>query len=109
MSDDEILTFSIVSAMFFCGNHKQTRDFLREYGYIPKILSKSQLNRRLHAFDESFWRHLLYQLSQSLLHYENCNEYAIDSFPVSVCDTPRITRAKIFQGKEYHGFNSTPV
>ena len=53
--------------MFFCGNHKQTRGFLREYGYIPKILSESQLNRRLHAFDESFWKHLLYRLSQSLL------------------------------------------
>lgn len=70
-------------------------------------MSKSQLNRRLHAFDETFWRRLLYQLSLSLLQYETCSEYAIDSFPVSVCDTPRITRAKIFQGKEYHGYNSS--
>ena len=37
------------------------------------------------------------------MHYENSNEYAVDSFPVSACDTPRITRARIFQGKEYHG------
>ena len=34
------------------------------------------------------------------MHYENSNEYAVDSFPVSACDTPRITRARIFQGKE---------
>jgi len=107
MSDDEVLTFAIVSAMFFCGNHERTRVFLKEYGYIPNILSKSHLNRRLHAFDESFWRQLLYQLSQSLLHFEKTKEYAVDSFPVSACDTPRITRAKIFQGKEYHGYNAS--
>ncbi len=105
MSDDEILTFTIVSAMFFGGNHETTRQFLQDYGYIPNILSKSQLNRRVHAFDDSFWRHLLYMLSQTLLHYEKTDEYAIDSFPVSVCDTSRIARAKIFQGKEYHGYS----
>jgi len=107
MSDDEVITFAVVSAMFFCGNHDKTRAFLYDYGYIPNILSKSQLNRRLHAFDESFWIQILQKLSQMLLHYEKTNEYAVDSFPVSVCDTPRITRAKIFQGKEYHGYSSS--
>ena len=107
MSDDEVLTVAIVSAIFFCGNHDRARGFLKEYGYIPNMLSKSQLNRRIHAFDDSFWRRLLYQLSQSLLHYEQSNEYAVDSFPVVACDTPRISRAKIFRGKEYHGYNSS--
>lgn len=107
MSDDEVLTVAIVSAMFFRGNHEQARLFLQEYGYIPNMLSKSQLNRRLHAFDESLWRQLLYQLSQSLLHFEKTGEYAVDSFPVNACDTPRIPRVKIFQGKEYHGYNSS--
>lgn len=107
MSDDEILTLAIVAAMFFCGSHEKTRIFLSEYNYIPNMLSKSQLNRRLHAFDESFWQQLLHQLSHSLLHYEKTSEYAIDSFPISVCDTPRIKRAKIFQGKEYHGYSAS--
>lgn len=107
MSDDEVLTIAIVSAMFFCGNHERARIFLKEYGYIPNMLSKSQLNRRLHAFDDFFWRSLLYQLSQALLHFEKTNEYAVDSFPVSACETPRINRAKLFQGKEYHGYNSS--
>jgi hypothetical protein len=107
MTDDEVLTVAIVSAMFFCGNHEKALLFLQEYGYIPNMLSKSQLNRRLHTFDEIFWRHLLYLLSQSLLRFEKTDEYAIDSFPVSACDTPRISRAKIFQGKEYHGYSSS--
>ena len=103
MTDSEILTFAISSAMFFYGNHEKIRQFLLDSGYILNNLSKSQLNRRLHAFDECFWRSLLSQITQSLMHYENSNEYAVDSFPVSACDTPRITRARIFQGKEYHG------
>jgi hypothetical protein len=103
MTDSEILTFAISLAMFFYGNHEKTRQFLLDYGYTPNILSKSQLNRRLHAFDECFWRSLLSHITKSLMHYENSNEYAVDSFPVSACDTPRITRARIFQGKKYHG------
>ena len=106
MSDDEVLTLAIVSAMFFGGNQDQTRQFLQEYGYIPNMLSKSQFNRRLHAFDENFWTQILHCLSQSLLHYEKTKQYAVDSFPVSACDTSRITRAKIFQGKEYYGYSS---
>ena len=83
MSDDEVVAFAIISAMFFYGNHENTRIFLQEYRYIPNILSKSQINRRLHSFDESFWKRLLHQLSLSLLHYEKTNEYAVDSFPLN--------------------------
>jgi hypothetical protein len=54
MSDSEVLTLAIVAAMFFQGSHKNTRKFLKEYRYIPNMLSKSQLNRRLRAFDEGF-------------------------------------------------------
>ena len=43
MSDAEVLTLAIVSALFFTGNHEKARIFLHEYGYIPNMLSKSQL------------------------------------------------------------------
>ena len=95
MSSCEVLTFAIVSGLFFYGNHERTRLFLYDYNYIPNILSKSQLNRRLHAFEEEFWKRLLYKLSRSLHHYEKTHEYAIDSFPVKACENSRITRAKV--------------
>jgi transposase len=105
MTDAEVVTFAITSAMFFYGNHLRTRQFLKYYGYIPNILSQSQLNRRLHAFDNAFWNALLNLLTRALLHFEKTQEYLVDSFPVSVCQTSRIARAKIYQGKEYHGYN----
>tara|TARA_B100001741_G_C16470629_1_gene559838 strand:+ start:120 stop:1028 length:909 start_codon:yes stop_codon:yes gene_type:complete len=107
MSSCEVLTFAIVSGLFFYGNHERTRLFLYDYNYIPNILSKSQLNRRLHAFEEEFWKRLLYKLSRSLHHYEKTHEYAIDSFPVKACENSRITRAKILQGKEFHGYTAS--
>jgi len=74
---------------------------------MPNMLSESQLNRRLHEFDECLWKAVLQQLSQVLLHYEKTHEYAVDSFPASALETSRIRRAKIFRGKEYHGYNSS--
>jgi hypothetical protein len=41
MSDSKVLTLAIVAAMFFGGSHENSRKFLKEYGYIPNILSKS--------------------------------------------------------------------
>ena len=107
MSDAEVLTFTIVSAMFFGGNHELTRIFLKEYGYIPNILSKSRLNRRTHALDEALWRSLLLSLYQTMSHFEESNEYIVDSFPISVCSTARINRSKIYRGKQYHGYSPT--
>jgi hypothetical protein len=107
MSDAEVVTHVIVSAMFFHGNHEITRDFLKIHGYIVNMLSKSQLNRRIHKFDDAFWQHLLFILSQRLHHFEKTNEYLVDSFPISACDTSRITRSKLYKGKAYHSYSST--
>lgn len=48
MTMAEVLTTVFTAARFFGGNHEHARKFLREYGYIPKMLSKSQFNRRWH-------------------------------------------------------------
>ena len=99
MSNAEVITHVVVSAMFFQGNHENSRQFLHVHGYVANILSKSQLNRRIHKFDEAFWRDLLFTLSQTLHHFERTNEYLIDSFPVSSCDTSRILRSKRYKSQ----------
>ncbi len=45
MSDAEVMTTGIVAALFFGANLQTTCDFLKTHGYIPKMLSKSRLNR----------------------------------------------------------------
>jgi len=54
MTTAEIMTVPVVAAAFFGGNRgniDKTRRFLHEYAYMPKMVSKGRLNRRLHAID----------------------------------------------------------
>lgn len=48
MSEAEVITTAIVAVRFFSGNFENARRFLGEHGYIPNMLTKSRLNRRLH-------------------------------------------------------------
>jgi hypothetical protein len=54
----EVITVVLISWRFFQGNLELARIFLHEHGYIPNILSKSRLNRRLHDIPSFFW-HLI--------------------------------------------------
>jgi len=77
----EVITIGLTSSRFFGGNLESARAFLAEHQYIPNILSKSRLNRRLHAIPDFFW-HLLVEHLCSLKHPE-CNVFLVDSFPVA--------------------------
>jgi hypothetical protein len=73
----------------FGGNVQKTRRFLHhEYGYMNKMISKSHLNRRIHAIEPALWR-MLFELFAQLFKQRNYPEfqtYALDSLPVPVCD-----------------------
>ena len=103
MSDAEVLTTALVSALYFGCNFETARFFLREPKYMPRMLSKSRFNRRLHRI-----RHLLEALfailaeTWKVLNEENI--YNVDTFPVPVCDNIRISRAKIYQSEAFRGY-----
>ncbi len=48
MSGAGIPPTAMVAMLYFHGAIERARPFLQEYGYIPHMLSKSGLNRRLH-------------------------------------------------------------
>ena len=52
MNDAEVMTTALTAALFFRGNHESARNMLQEYGYIPRMLSKSRLSRRLHGLQD---------------------------------------------------------
>jgi hypothetical protein len=69
MSDAEVMTTAFTAAVFFRGNLESARVMLKQYGYIPHMLSKSHFNRRLHRLKETIillfnllgnvWKHLI--------------------------------------------------
>jgi hypothetical protein len=54
MNDAEIMTPAFIAALFFRRNHESARALLKQYGYIPPMVSKSRFSRRLHRIKEIF-------------------------------------------------------
>jgi hypothetical protein len=86
LSTAEVMTIALVACAFFGGNLEASRSFLEEHGYMPKAISKSRFNRRLHAIDPCLWR-TLFDMSAEVFKHNNVTEsYVVDSLPVAVCD-----------------------
>ena len=106
MSDAEVLTTSIVAAAFFSGNMETARTFLKEQGYIPKMLAKSRFNRRQHRIAELFL--IVFDLLAAF--WKELNEqsiYVLDSFPVAACDNYRIPRSRRYVGEGWRGYQAS--
>ena len=52
VSESEIIITAIVAAKFFGGNQFHAIHFMKSHKHIPKMLSESRFNRRLHAIGE---------------------------------------------------------
>ena len=103
MTDAEVMTTAFVAAFYFRGNLESARMMLKTYGYIPQMLSKSRLNRRLHQIQDLII--LLFHTLGELWKTLNLSSlYAIDSFPLAACDNIRIPRAKLYQQEQFRGY-----
>src|SRR4029453_15385962 len=93
MNDAEILTTAFIASLFFRGNHESARSMLKQHGYIPRMVSKSRFNRRLHRIKEIFIS--IFNLLGEIWKTLNTDAiYVIDSIPIAVCDNIRIRRSK---------------
>jgi hypothetical protein len=79
---------------------------LKAYGYIPHMLSKRRLSRRLHRLTETFV--ILFALLGQTWKMLNTNSvYIIDSLPIAVCDHIRIRRSQIYTDKKFRGYKAS--
>lgn len=107
MKSSEVMLTALVAAKFFSGNHERSRIFLASHGYIKKILSKSQLNRRLRSIDFIVWQGLFHLIAAIFKKSNTSNEYVTDTFPVPVCHNIRISRSSIYKEEKYRGYCSS--
>jgi hypothetical protein len=114
----QVMTVPLVACAFFGGNLALTRRFLFTHGYFKHDLSASRFCRRLHAITKEWWRILFRLLGTIFVHAHSKRKdqsnrpregspYVVDSMPVVVCDNIRIRRCKLFQGREYRGYNAS--
>ncbi len=102
MSDAEVMTTAIIAALYYGGNHQTACCMLKTFGFIPNMLGHSRYNRRLHRISSLF--QILFEYIAEAAKCNNPNNiYAIDTYPVSVCDNIRISRCRLYQGKQWRG------
>ncbi len=104
MSMAEVMTTAIVAAIEYSGNLEKARRALKSKKYIPNMLCKSQLNRRLHNIPQNVWMAVLQNLSIEFDKHNIENVFIIDSFPIPVCKLARRGRNKIYSEKKYFGY-----
>jgi len=102
VSDSEIITTAIVSALYFGGHQDNAREFMKMTKLSPGMLDKSRFCRRLHNLDGLIFS-LFFQIGQHLKDISGARDYIIDSFPVAVCDNIRIANCKLLKGKQWRG------
>lgn len=105
LSTAEVMLINIVGMRFFYGNIETARTFLTEHKYILKCLSKSALNRRTHQIPMEWWEEILEFIQKMRNQGKLPLEYIVDAFPVSVCRNIRIRNCRIYEGKEFRGYN----
>lgn len=106
LSDAEVMTIAIVAALYFGGNHALARLFLQEQGYIPRVISRSRLCRRLQRVKHYFLA-LFNLLGEVWKELSDESLYVIDSLPVAACDNYRIRHCRLYQDEAYRGYQAS--
>lgn len=105
-TDAEIITTALIAGLYFKGHLEHSINFVVSHGYMPKMLGKSRFNRRIHSILDLIIN-LFFKISAAIKKLCITSEYAIDSFPVAVCENIRIARSRIIKGKVYRGFKAS--
>ena len=103
MSDAEVVTTALCAMLWFGGNFEHSRSFLHSSGMMPRMLSRSRLSRRLTRL-AGLVELIFHQLGLTLKELNTESRYALDSFPLAVCDNIRRPRCRIAQGTEFRGY-----
>ena len=103
MTSAEVMAFAIISAVLFGCDYKRTRLIAKCYHYFQKILSHSQLNRRIHQIPDHAWV-MIFMTLQLFLRNKETKLFIVDSFPVKAYENHKSFRARIFSDKKYHGY-----
>lgn len=74
VSDSEIITTAVISALYFSGNQEKGICFMKSTKLIPGMLSKSRFNRRLHMI-RNLIVELFFQLSDMIKKLNIKSEY----------------------------------
>lgn len=106
VSDSEIMTTALVSALYFKGNHCHAIGYMRSHKMVPCMIGKSGFSKRLHKL-ASLLLWMFLDIGRLFKYVYAELEYIIDSFPLKVCHNIRIRRSKLLKGEQWRGYNAS--
>ena len=104
VSDSEIITTAILSALYFKGNKCSAINYMRTYNMSPTMVGKSGFCKRIHKI-ASLLMWMFLDIRRLFKYVCAELEYIIDSFPLKVCHNIRISSSKLLHGKQWRGYN----
>lgn len=106
LSDSEVLTIGVVSALFFGGVWINALNFLSSFNVFSKTISKSRLCRRLHNL-EPVLDEIIFGIGECFIQYLGEKTFILDSTPLEVCDNIRISRCRLIEGEDFRGYQAS--
>lgn len=106
MTDSEVITTALVSALYFGGHQDNARNFMKMSGNMLHLLDKSRFCRRLHKL-MPLLQDLFFQIGHCIKAIAGAADYRLDSFPVAICDNIRISRSKLVRGEQWRGYQAS--
>lgn len=106
MSTPEVMTFAILAASMFYCDYRRARLISLTSKLFRKILSHSQLVRRIHRIPEEAWA-MVFQALKYFLQNADRKYFIVDSFPLEAFQNHKSRRAKRFSNKKFHGYSAS--
>jgi len=103
LSNGEVMSIGMLSALYFEGNISKARDFCIFSNLFSQMISREELTRRILRFPESFWVAICSILARKAKNQYK-KEYIIDSFPLPFCHPCRSKLCRLATGKEFLGY-----
>ena len=103
----EVMTLSLLACRFFQGNFSAAREALIEGHYFPRMVSLSQLVKRLNRLDSTFWNAFLQFCYKQGPKRGLREDFLVDSCPIRACHNIRSLRSRICQGSRFHGYTAS--
>ena len=106
VSDSEIISTALISALYFKGNQLHAINYMRTHNMVSGMIGKSGFTKRLHKV-ASLLMGLFLQLGRLFKYVCAELEYIIDSFPLKACHNIHISRSKLLKGEQWRGYNAS--
>jgi Transposase DDE domain len=110
INDAQVATTAVIAMLFFGGNYQKSLLCIKETNIFSDSLSRSRFSRRLNRLSDLL--PLIFNELGNILKELNWeSRYAIDSFPVAMCQNIRIKRNRLTKSvsdkESYRGYSSS--